>query len=162
MKLMSGTEPDESAIRELEQGRTHRFEDWQTTPIPRGPTGVYSIWRRQQFLYVGMSWKEPTGKSSGLWGRMNSHASGRRSGDQFCIYICDRFVLPSLSTKEIAEVGEGTLRLDELTKRFIRTELTYRYVLTRIGAHSRHIEERVRRHGLPTSGLPFLNPVVST
>ena len=32
-----------------------------------------------------------------LWTRLGSHASGRRSGDQFNVYICDRFVVPALT-----------------------------------------------------------------
>ena len=36
-------------------------------------------------------------KAKGLWTRLNSHAIGRSSGDQFCVYACDRFVVPHLS-----------------------------------------------------------------
>jgi hypothetical protein len=31
--------------------------------------------------------------AKGLWTRLNAHASGRRSGDQFCVYIGDRQVV---------------------------------------------------------------------
>jgi hypothetical protein len=36
------------------------------------------------------------GAPKGLWTRLNSHASGRRAGDQFNVYICDRFIVPVL------------------------------------------------------------------
>jgi hypothetical protein len=64
-------------------------------------------WRGAELIYAGMSGQgaqsedfvarpdQPT-KVLGLWTRLNSHASGRRSGDQFNIYICDRFIVPAL------------------------------------------------------------------
>ena len=142
----------------LEDGPQFEFRDWHETPIPRGPVGVYTVWYGSQFLYVGMSWREPSGTSKGLWGRMNSHASGRRSGDQFCVYICDRYVIPTLSPLQLSQVGSGHLRLDETTRRFIRENLTYRYLLSESGVSARKLESHVRSHGLPISGHPLLNP----
>ena len=90
---------------DLVDGTLHSFSSWPDTTVPKGPPGVYAIWRGTEFLYVGISWREPTltasGMSKGLWGRLDSHASGRRSGDQFCIYICDRFVLGQLTNQDI-------------------------------------------------------------
>jgi len=56
-------------------------------------------------------------KAKDLWTRLNSHASGRRSGDQFCVYVCDRFVVPALSVAQQAQIAEGRLALDKLTSR---------------------------------------------
>jgi hypothetical protein len=138
------------------------FAAWSTTPVPKGPPGVYAIWRGETFLYVGISWREPsatsTGPSKGLWGRLDSHASGRRSGDQFCIYVCDRFVLPELSDDEIREVAAGARSLDRLTREFIRTHLSYRFVTTANGAEARALESSIRRDGLHGYGRPLLNP----
>jgi hypothetical protein len=39
----------------------------------------------------------------GLYTRLQSHASGRRSGDQFCVYVADGLVLPSLSPEDIGQ-----------------------------------------------------------
>lgn len=47
---------------------------------------------------------------------LNSHAMGRRSGDQFCVYVCGRFVVPRLTSAQQAEVGDGRLSLDALTR----------------------------------------------
>jgi hypothetical protein len=44
----------------------------------------------------------------GLWTRLNAHASGRRSGDQFCVYICNRFVVPELTPSQQRELAAGT------------------------------------------------------
>ena len=45
-------------------------------------------------------------------GRLASHASGRRSGDQFLIYVCDRLVLPRLGNR-IGEIAGGALSLGD-------------------------------------------------
>lgn len=138
------------------------FASWPETPVPKGPPGVYTIWRADEFLYIGISWREPsttvTGLSKGLWGRLDSHASGRRSGDQFCIYICDRFVLGSLESESIKAVADGHLSLDQLTRSYIREQLGYRFIATESGAEARAIESRVRREGYLHYGRPYLNP----
>src|SRR5215471_5620178 len=48
----------------------------------------------------------------GLYTRLHSHASGRRSGDQFCVYVADRLVLPSLSQEEIASIASARHQMD--------------------------------------------------
>jgi hypothetical protein len=57
---------------------------------------------------------------------LNSHASGRRSGDQFCIYVFDRLVLPSLTRQQIQDAASVRLSLDALVRTFIRESLAYR------------------------------------
>jgi hypothetical protein len=86
---------------------------------------VYTIWDRAgRFVYVGMAGR--TGASgNGPFGRLGSHASGRRSGDQFCIYVCDRLVL-SAQRERLPDIEAGTLSLDRLTRDFIRAELGFR------------------------------------
>ena len=73
-------------------------------------------------------------KAKGVFGRLASHASGRRSGDQFNIYICDRFVVPELSSDKMRALASGTPLLDKLTRNFIHEHLTYRVVVTGNGA----------------------------
>ena len=55
----------------------------------------------------------------GLVTRLASHASGRLSGDQFCVYLANRLVIPSLKPEQLTEFATGALNLDVLTKRFI-------------------------------------------
>jgi hypothetical protein len=45
-----------------------------------------------------------------------AHASGRRSGDQFNVYICDRFVIPALVPEQQSKIG---LCLDQLTGHYV-------------------------------------------
>ena len=65
-------------------------------------------------------------KAKGLRTRLNSHAMGRRSGDQFCVNVCDRFVVPRLTSEQQREIGDGLLSLDALTKKYIHDNLDYR------------------------------------
>jgi hypothetical protein len=101
----------------------------------------------------------PTGRvvAKGLWTRLNAHASGRRSGDQFCVYVRDRFVVPALTPSQ-QQLAAGGLSLDDLTRSFIRDRLAYRFVVTADGAEAGRVEAEVRRGALSV-GRPYLNPL---
>ena len=125
---------------------------------------MYTIWDRSgRFIYVGMAGRglEPDVTSartgSGPFGRRNSHASGRRSGDQSCIYICDRLVLPTV-VKRIAKIAAGQLSLDQLTRACIRQHLGFRWVVCRSGMEALAIETSIQRGGL-SDHKPLLNPL---
>ena len=96
-------------------------------------------------------------RSRGLRDRLNSHASGRRSGDQFCVYVCDRLVLPPLSQDQLAEVAEGRLSLDRTVRAYVRDRLTYRFVVTDESREAHDLEAAIRVHGLDGK-RPKLNP----
>ena len=147
----------ENEIIALEHSDLYRFADWPNEDLRISAPGVYTVWRNGQFLYVGISWQDRPG-SRGLFGRLDQHAAGRRSGDQFCLYVCDRFIVPELSNEQLRGVGDGSVSLDRLTRDFIRSELEYRAVHTESGTQARSIEAAVRREGLPGYGLPMLNP----
>jgi hypothetical protein len=159
--------PEEKLIRALEHGPSYRFSEWPNQTVPKVAAGVYTIWQDRRFIYVGMSRRamsfdteppdEPT-KPKGLWTRLNSHAAGRRSGDQFCVYICDRFVVPRLTTEQQTQVGDGALSLDALTKKYIHDNLSYRYVTVSSGSQALALEREMQRGALSV-GKPFLNPL---
>ena len=90
--------------------------------------------------------------------RLNSHASGRRSGDQFNIHICDRFIVPVLTPGQQRDVGGGRLSLDQLTRSYIREHLTYRFQVCPDGAAALAAERATRAGCLPV-GRPYLNPL---
>ena len=97
-------------LRELEDGRAHAFRDWPGTHFPIGPSGVYTVWSDESFLYVGMAWAhrdDENPRATGVFGRLKSHASGRRSGDQFAIYVCDQFVIPTLTNADMSALARG-------------------------------------------------------
>src|SRR5215203_2287159 len=112
-------------IETLTTGPIHWFQEWPTGELPRTGAAVYTIWHRDgRFIYVGMSGRgysegSTRAGSSGPWGRIASHASGRRSGDQFCVcYVADRLVLPGIHNR-LGEIAAGSLSIDAATKEFI-------------------------------------------
>jgi hypothetical protein len=151
----------ETMSRDLEDGQQCGFGEWPATHVAVGPSGVYTIWDRNEFLYVGMSYAHRVDahkpQAKGVFGRLASHASGRRSGDQFCIYICDRFVIPRLSADDLAELAAGNRLLDGRTREFIREHLSYRVVVTDSGHDARALEAHIRSHGLRRAGRPHIN-----
>ena len=107
-------------VQELEAGSLHRFGDWPNDQVPKRAAGVYTVWDGDRLLYVGMSGRamtaehlevSPNGRvvTTGLWTRLNAHTSGRRSGDQFCVYVCDRFVVPALTPSQQQQLAGGGL-----------------------------------------------------
>lgn len=148
----------EPEISILETGPTYWFSDWPVTAVPRSGAITYTVWDRSgRFIYVGMAGRSGASlNGSGPFGRLASHASGRRSGDQFCIYICDRLVLPTLHNR-FPEIASGQLSLDRLTRDFIRVELGFRFIAVADGPTALAIERNVQRGAL-RCGKPFLNP----
>jgi hypothetical protein len=146
----------------LTNGPIHWFSDWSTADVPRSGAVVYTIWNREgSFIYVGMSGRSFTGGTegngkAGPLGRLSSHANGRRSGNQFCIYVCDRLVLPTLHNR-ISEIADGTLSLDQATRNYIRANLGFRWIATESGAEARQLE-RWLQQGRTECGTPLLNP----
>lgn len=123
--------------------------------MPRRAAGVYTVWRKTELIYVGTSGRGAAaeafaaspglpGKAMGLWTRLNSHASGRRSGDQFNVYICDRFIIPALTPAQQHDIGHGHLLLDQLTRAYIRQHLNYRFQVFPDGTSALAIERDIR------------------
>lgn len=143
----------------LESGPTYRFADWPNESVPKVSAGVNTIWDAGQLVYVGMAGRsmraedidspdEPV-KAKGLWTRLNSHASGRRSGDQFCVYVCDRFVVPNLSVDQQEQLAEGRLALDKLTRQLIHDRYAYRFAIISDGAAALALEREIQRGRAP-------------
>jgi hypothetical protein len=156
-------------VEELVSGPLFSFADWPSDLVPRRAAGVYTIWRGDEFIYVGMSGRgaqredfvadsDRPGQAKGLWTRLNSHASGRRSGDQFNVYICDRFIVPGLTPDQQRQIGQGELLLDQMTKSYIRKHLSYRFAIYADGAEALDVEYAVRGGDL-SAGRPYLNPL---
>ena len=127
----------------------YRFADWPNRDVPKGQPGVYLIYLGNDLKYVGMA-------SANLYGRLTQHASGRRSGDQFCVYVSDRLVMKNLTAEQIKGISLGTYSLDHQIQDFIRTELSYRYVLVSDDPTARALE----KHGLQIAkrqGAELLN-----
>lgn len=154
-------------LNQLEKGQLYFFRDWPNRQVPKVTAGVYTIWQNDLLVYVGMAGRKITSemvnnhynnhkRPKGLYSRLKSHASGRRGGDQFCVYICDRLVLKELTADQIRQISLGMLSLDSLVKQYIHTYLGYRFV--QIEEVSVTQIEKAVRVGKLTAGKPLLNP----
>lgn len=66
----------EQLCDKLNRQTVYRFADWPNKEVPKGIPGVYLIYQGNDLKYVGMA-------SANLYGRLNQHARGKRSGDHF-------------------------------------------------------------------------------
>ena len=149
---------------DLSSGPAHLFADWPDIAVPTFGAGVYTIWHKDgRFIYVGMSGRGKTTETirrdtpQGIYTRLQSHASGRRSGDQFCVYVADRLVLSALSQDDIAAIASGRHQMDAFVRRYIHENLLYRFVMLLDGAAAYAIEAAIKG-GEWEHGRPFLNP----
>jgi hypothetical protein len=151
-------------IEKLAQGPAFSFRDWPNPDVPTFGAGVYTIWHRDgRFIYVGMSGRgiradtPRRNRPHGLYTRLRSHASGQRSGDQFCVYVADRFVLPTLTQEDITAIAAGRHQMDAFVRRHIHESLSYRFVMVVDGAAASAIEAAIKS-GNWAHGRPLLNP----
>ena len=155
--------------RLLESGPRNWFADWPIEAGPRHAACVYTVWDHTGgFIYVGMAGRGMSGadianhrteggRPRGLWERLNSHASGRRSGDQFCVYVADRLVLPNLDADQVEAIATGDLTFDSLVRSYIRSNLAFRFCETADGTEALQVEREIQRGPNPF-GSPLLNP----
>ena len=140
-----------------------RFSDWPNPAVPTVAAGVYVIWENETLVYCGMSGRElekavsSARKKYGLITRLSSHASGRLSGDQFCVYVANRLVIPTLKAEQLEHFGTGKVHLDALTRTYIHTRLEYQYVCVPTSAAAYDLERRCR-NGAVFGLKPVLNP----
>jgi hypothetical protein len=151
-------------VTDLAQGTDYSFSSWPNSAVPTFGAGVYTIWHKDgRFIYVGMSGRGITADTirrntpQGIYTRLQSHASGRRSGDQFCVYVADRLVLPTLSQEDITAIASGRHQMDAFVRRYIHENLSYRFVMLPDGAEAYAIESAIKSGGWDY-GRPFLNP----
>jgi hypothetical protein len=156
----------DAKLQELGTGELHRFADWPNEAVLAVAAGAYTVWEDERLVYAGMAGRSLTEDSilehrtdptrvTGLRSRLASHASGRRSGDQFCVYVADRLVLPRLEPEAIQAIAAGATSFDALVREYIHTRFGYRFVEAANGAREL---ERAVREGQLSAGKPFLNP----
>lgn len=138
------------------------FSEWSNSQVPQVAAGVYAIWEGDRLIYCGMSGREIEKnlkkKKYGLVTRLSSHASGRLSGDQFCVYVANRLVIPSLKQNDLPRFASGELKLDTLTKQYIHTNLAYQYVIVDSSKEAYDLEH-LARGGNIFGQKPMLNPI---
>ena len=96
--------------------------------IPEYGSILYAVFLdKKEFIYIGIGGVAgSTARSRDPRSRTLEHTSGRRSGDQFCIYIQDFYVIPTLLNEEYRPQKEY---LDRLVKEFVKSRLSFRFVV---------------------------------
>ena len=146
-----------------EFSRRHKFSDWPNSEVPAVAAGVYAVWEGDALIYCGMSGREfdkavaSARVKFGLVTRLASHATGRLSGDQFCVYVANRLVIPSLKPEQLAKFATGELSLDRLTKAYIIDKLEYQFAYVQTSAEAYTLEKQCRE-GVIFGLKPLLNP----
>jgi len=149
---------EEVALGQLQDGPLYRFSDYAGLgdTVPRNGAGVYTIWDDEGMLvYAGIAGRNPAGK--GLSGRLRSHASGRRSGDQFCVYVADHYVLPELTRDQVDAIRDSRLSMDSLVRQKIHADFAFRFAAVDDYAAALRVENAIKGGALP-AGRPRLNP----
>ena len=91
--------------------------------------------------------------------RLNSHASGRATGDQFCSLLANRIVIPSLKSSQLNKFREGSITLDQMTKKYIRNNVEFQYLLVENFQDAIDLEVYCRS-GTIFGTKPLLNPIL--
>ena len=137
------------------------FADDNKKHVPSYGSIVYTVWDlKNNFIYVGIggTQKKPVANRNPR-SRIKEHSSGRRSGDQFCIYVHDFFVLPNILKTGTYQPKKGYL--DKLTKEYLHKNLRYRVKVFQTDDSIkivRSLESKIKRgvFGFPA---PLLNGV---
>ena len=153
----------------LVKGSVYSFRDWPNRAVPKVAAGVYTIWRKKELIYAGMSGRGLTRKAirayrkaglkppRGLYSRLSSHWAGRRSGDQFCVYVADRLVLHALTKSQIKDIAAGRLSMDKFVRTYIHDHLHYRFAEAHDGREAFRWEKSLCS-GDWNGRRPLLNP----
>jgi hypothetical protein len=143
--------------------RRYKFSDWPNHDVPAVAAGVYAVWEGPVLIYCGMSGRQfASGVAStrarfGLVTRLASHVSGRLSGDQFCVYVANRFVIPLMERAQLQRFASGEISLDVLTKAYIHDRLEYQFATVATSSDA-YALERQCREGQIFGTKPLLNP----
>ena len=102
------------------------FTDDHTKHVPEYGSIIYTVWDLdEKFIYVGIGGtQDKPVRERDPRSRIKEHRNGRRSGNQFCCYVHDYYVIPKL-----VRSGEFELKkrhLDILTRDYIHRNLRYR------------------------------------
>ena len=134
------------------------FTTSNVSDVPSWGSIIYTVFLdKTEYIYVGiggLSGKSVTERNPRS--RIMQHSQGRRSGDQFCIYIQDFYVIPELiGSKYTPKKGY----LDLLTKQFIQSRLTYRYLVVQTDDSDQVVRklEREMQRDQYGYGVPLLN-----
>jgi hypothetical protein len=149
--------PSAEVIAALLDGPMHSFADPIAPEVPARGAGIYTVWDEDgKPVYVGVAGRNPDG--AGLAGRLKSHSSGRRNGDQFCVYVADHYVLPELTSAQVQEIAAARLSMDALVREKVQRSFCFRTAVTADYATALAAEKWIKS-GAADCGPPRLNPL---
>ena len=126
--------------------------------IPEFGSILYAVFLdKTEFIYIGIGGLSgANAKSRDPRSRIRQHTQGRRSGDQFCIYIQDFYVIPDLIRSDYTP-RKG--HLDELVLDFIQSRLCFRFVVFQTDDSDQIVRrlEREIQSGQHRNQLPTIN-----
>jgi hypothetical protein len=149
-------QPKPEIIAALLEGSAGRFAEPIPPDVPVSGAGIYAIWDDAgQLVYVGVAGRNPDG--AGLTSRLRSHASGRRSGHQFCVYVADHYVLPELTPEQVQAIAASVLSMDQLVREKVHRSFAFRFAPVPDYATALAVERWVNS-GEAACRPPRLNP----
>ena len=114
-------------LSNLFEGDPISFKEDPCDNVPERGSIIYSIWNKDnEFIYVGISGLQKSVDERNPLSRIEAHRSGRRSGNQFCIYVHDFYIIPKIFIEQKYIYEKGAL--DSRTGKFIRENFFYRFV----------------------------------
>ena len=132
--------------KHLRNSKKIKYEDL-TKDITSLGRGIYAAWLKEndgyECIYIG--------KAGTLYNRINSHYSGQRGSDQFCLYIFDSYI------KETFD-GTGahlTKELNKITQTWARENIQFTY----ISFDDDSISETEQEKHFRKKWQPTLNPL---
>jgi len=134
------------------------FSSESIKEIPEFGSILYTVFLdRSEFIYVGIGGLAGSDvKTRDPRSRIRQHIQGRRSGDQFCIYIQDFYVIRDLIRSDYTP-RKG--HLDELVRNFIQSRLTFRFIVFQTDDSDQIVRtlEREIQSGLYLNKRPTIN-----
>lgn len=126
--------------------------------IPEFGSILYAVFLdKTEFIYIGIGGLAGKNvRSRNPRSRIRQHTQGRRSGDQFCIYIQDFYVIPDLI---LSDYTPRKGHLDELVRDFIQSRLSFRFVVFQTDDSDQIVRrlEREIQSGQHQNQLPTIN-----
>jgi len=150
---------------DLVNGKMYQFSDWPNHDLPDIAIGIYAIWKGDDFAYVGIAGRSlgatdfqiKSNKKKGLKQRLGTHWKGGLGGDQFCVYVFERFLCDVLTTEDLKEMVNKEVTLAELNRDYIRENLSYRFTILDSYKQALAIETLIKKGEIKMIGKPFLN-----
>ena len=139
------------AAKELLSAPLYRYADWPNPKVPVSP-GAFAVWEDEELVWVGSA-------SGSLRSRFERHAKGQRRGSEFLKAVYARLMFRHMGLeKAMQTAGETQLLVDLVTGKYVKKQLTYRFLPTQSEAVADQIVQLICS-GKASHEKPLLNPI---